>query len=447
MNVSNILSIGRLEACRRSPYFQAALLALVPVAKPGLGTVASTADFLFLYDPETIKQWAKENDAYIPFAFFHELMHCILKHTERCGSRQPKLWNVACDLWINEQAVAAGYVMPPGGVLPATFDFPGNLTPDEYYSLLLKKQEEMEKESGKSEPGEGESGEGESGDGDGDGDGEKGEGSSGGLCPDKPTLGGGWCGSCAGHPVPDEPTGGEASEMGGRSEADVENIRRVTAEAVKDQGGKGRGNVPAGLLRWSEEVLGQPKIAWQTLLARATRNAIAYRPGAVDYRYSRVSRRQAACGFGPGRPIMPALIAPVPRVALVLDTSGSMGSEDIKAGLNEASGVLRAVGADIQFCACDSRVHELKKVRSAGELHKLVKGGGGTHFHPAFEALAKLKERPEVVVFATDGGGSAPAKPPKGMHVIWLLIGHHRCHPYFDGGEEWGQFIEIDDND
>jgi predicted metal-dependent peptidase len=432
-NVSNALSIGRLEACRRSPYFQAALLALVPIEKPGLGTVASTADFLFLYDPETIEKWVAENDAYIPFAFFHELMHCILRHQTRCGARQHKLWNVACDLWINEQAIEAGYVMPPGGLLPDTFKFEGNLSPDEYYALLLKKQEEQEEQKGKGEPGE---------DGEGEGGGGKGEPD---LTAKEPTLGGGWCGSCAGNPVPDEPSGDEAGEMGGRSEADVENIRRVTAEATKDYGQKGRGFVPGGLLRWSEELLGVPKIAWQTLLARATRNAIAYRAGAVDYRYSKVSRRQAAVGYGPGRPIMPALIAPVPRVALVLDTSGSMGHDDVKAGLAEAAGVLRAVGADIQFCACDAKVHEMKKVRSVGQLHGLVKGGGGTDFVPAFEALDRLKDRPEVVVFATDGGGGAPAKPPAGMHVIWLLIGHHKCHPYFAGDAEWGTFIEIDD--
>jgi predicted metal-dependent peptidase len=441
--VNNILSVGRLQACRRSPYFQAALLALVPVAKPGLGTVASTADFLFLYDPEVIEKWEKENDEYIPFAFFHELMHCVLKHQERCGTRQPKLWNLATDIWINEQAVAAGYVMPPGGVLPKTFNFASNLTPGEYYALLLKKQEEQEKQRQK-QKGKGK------GQGEGQGGGDKEDDGEGGgepdLTPGKPQMGGGWCGSCAGNPVPDEPEGDAAAEAGGRSEADVENIRRVTAESVKDHGSKGRGFVPSGLNRWAEEVLGTPKIAWQTLLARATRNAIAYRAGAVDYRYSRVSRRQAACGFGPGRPIMPALIAPVPRVALVLDTSGSMGHEDVKAGLTEAAGVLKAVGADIQFCACDAAVHELKKVRSAGQLQKLVKGGGGTSFVPAFEALAKLKERPEVVVFATDGGGDAPATPPKGMHVIWLLIGGHKQHPWFrDGAEEWGTFIEIND--
>ena len=146
-SVNTILSIGRLEACRRSPYFTSAILSLVPIAKPGLGTVASTADFLFLYDPAVIEQWAKENDAYIAFAYFHEIFHCILKHAARCGSRQPKLWNIATDLWINYQAVEAGYVMPKGGLLPATFEFDPNLTPDEYYALLLKMQEEQEKRS------------------------------------------------------------------------------------------------------------------------------------------------------------------------------------------------------------------------------------------------------------------------------------------------------------
>lgn len=447
-NVSNILAIGRLAACRRMPYLQSALLSMVPVETPGLGTVASTADLLFLYDPKTIEEWAAKSDAFIAFAWAHEIMHCILNHVGRCGTRDPRLFNVACDLWINAQLLEAGFVMPEGGLLPKNFGFADNLSPDEYYALLLKEKDEREGEGkgggsakGESDSPGGNSGSSESGEPGEDsksGGGGKGSEDDSGL-PSKPTLGGGWCGSCAGHAVPNEPKGEEAGELGARSEADAENVRRITAEAVKSAASSGRGFVPGGMKRWAEETLGTPKVAWQTLLARATRNAIAYRPGAVDYRYSRMSRRQAAVGYGPGRPVLPALVAPVPQVALVLDTSGSMGTAEVKAALTEASGVMRAVGADIQFCACDARVHELKKVRSPKELHALVKGGGGTDFRPAFDALKKQKTRPEVVVFATDGCGPAPTTKPAGMEVIWLLIGSYKRPPC-----EWGTVIEID---
>src|SRR5262249_32109685 len=83
--------------------------------------------------------------------------------------------------------------------------------------------------------------------------------------------------------------------------------------------GKQPGTVPAGLLRWAEEVL-NPKVDWRAVLAAELRRAVAEVCGAVDYSYRRPSRRASVTA----PVVLPALRRPVPEVAVVCDTSGSM---------------------------------------------------------------------------------------------------------------------------
>jgi predicted metal-dependent peptidase len=130
----------------------------------------------------------------------------------------------------------------------------------------------------------------------------------------------------------------------------------------------------------------------------------------------------------------------VPRVALVVDTSGSMGSREIEDALTEARGILEAVGAEVTFVACDADVHELRPVSTVRDAMRLLKGGGGTDFRPAFEALSAVKPRPEVVIFATDGYGPAPHVQPPGMNTIWLLVGGNKNPP-----AQWGECVVIKD--
>lgn len=445
MNIKQKLAVGRLTATRKAPYFSELLLNFVPHEAPGLGTVGCTKDMVFFYDPTVIKIWSVE---VITFAWWHESLHILLKSADRLQSRDPRIWNIATDLTINEQGQLAGFKIPEWAALPSKFELPSNLTADEYYDALCQKEpstvnkslealisHEMAFPSSPSAESESEAGSG-GGKGKAKESQEKGQGESGGNGPQKlPPMSGG-CGSCSGNHTPGEP---DSEESGGRSDSDINNISRRTAEAIAKHSNNGQGRVPRGLLVWAQSQLEPPKIPWQQKLARAVRSAIAYRPGAVDYRYSKMSRRQAAIGYGPGKPVLPALIAPIPRVSIILDTSGSMGPEELKLGLSEAAGILQAVGAEVIFCACDSAVHTLQKVRSVSQLSELIKGGGGTDFRPAFKAVMKQREKPEVIIFATDGMGPAPSSPPIGVKVIWLLIGSYKKSPC-----EWGEHIEID---
>jgi predicted metal-dependent peptidase len=79
---------------------------------------------------------------------------------------------------------------------------------------------------------------------------------------------------------------------------------------------------------------------WRRALAAELRKAVADTAGAVDYTYRRPSRRATAVG----NVVLPALRRPVPEVAVVCDTSGSMSDDLLAASLAEVDGLLRALG-------------------------------------------------------------------------------------------------------
>ena len=152
------------------------------------------------------------------------------------------------------------------------------------------------------------------------------------------------------------------------------------------------------------------------------------------------SRKQWGVGIGPGRPIFPVWFRPVPRVAMVLDTSGSMEKGDMEKVLIEGNGILRALGASMTFAVIDTKVHGMKEVSTVREAAAMLKGGGGTDFRPAFEALQALPQdkRPDLIVFGTDGCGTYPCVRPAGMNIIWLLVGSYTQQP------PWGTVIKVD---
>lgn len=398
-SATEILAAGRLIARRAAPYFRSLLLSFESRPAPGLGTVGCTASGILLFDPEFVSKRTPEEMGGL---WVHECMHRLQKHAERCGHRDGKTFNEAGDLTINPMVLDMGLKLPDGDaapMLPDQFGWERGLTADEYYDRLKKLPPDPNRGS------------------------------------NDPHAGGGFCGSCAGRPLPNEPP-----ESEGRSKAEQDRLCRQTAEAIREHAAKTRGNMPSDLVRWADDILSPPKVPWGSKLSRSIRSAIGWRAGAVQHRWDGPGRRQAGVGYGPGKPVMPRLRAPTPNVAIVVDTSGSMGQKEMSAALREANGALKAVGADVDFLSCDAQVHGLGKIRRIEDAMALCKGGGGTDFRPAFEALEKRRPKPEVVIFATDGYGPAPAEQPEGMKTIWLLIGGDKAPA------TWGEAIVVDDD-
>jgi predicted metal-dependent peptidase len=219
------------------------------------------------------------------------------------------------------------------------------------------------------------------------------------------------CGSGAdGTPRP-----GQGQDGLPRWQADL--LRRQVAQDVIAHG-KLPGSVPAGLLRWAEEAL-HPKVDWRAVLAAELRRAVAEVSGAVDYSYRRPSRRSAVTA----PVVLPALRRPVPEVAVVCDTSGSMTEDLLVMVLAEVEGLLRALGLtrQVRVLACDAAAAPAQRVSSARQVQLI--GGGGTDMGAGIAAAAALRPRPAVTVVLTDGYTPWPRLPPKGMRVVVGLLG------------------------
>ncbi|MGR6921866.1 vWA domain-containing protein [[Actinomadura] parvosata] len=172
-----------------------------------------------------------------------------------------------------------------------------------------------------------------------------------------------------------------------------------------------RGTASGGWRRWAERTL-RPEVDWRARLARLVRRGLAQASGRVDYSHARPSRRAAAAPSV----VLPALVRPLPRVAVVVDTSGSVARTVLEQALAELDGVLRATGHRwLEVICCDTEAYPAQRVRAAARV-ELV-GGGGTDLRPGFDAAAGA----DVVIVLTDGDTPWPARRPRPYVIVCLF--------------------------
>ncbi len=378
------LAAARLWAATRFPYLATGLFGAQVIAEAGSGTVSVDEGWRMHADPDLVAGWSA---AQLGSVLVHHVCHLLRMHGERAsaagvGREEAPAWVRAADAEINDDLVPAGLDLPGRPVLPRDLGSADGLLAEQYFEAIRGARTRDRSVPMAAKEGEEE-------------------------------AAAGWldCGSGAdGVPRPGEgPPGLPAWQ------ADL--LRRQVAQDVIAHG-KLPGTVPAGLLRWAEEVL-SPKVNWRRLLAAELRRAVAEVSGAVDYSYRRPSRRSAVSG----NVVLPALRRPVPEVAVVCDTSGSMTAELLADALAEVEGLLRAVGMarQVRVLACDTAVGPAQRVRSARQV-QLV-GGGGTNMGAGIAAAAALRPRPAVTVVLTDGYTPWPPQSPKGMRVVAGLLG------------------------
>lgn len=149
------------------------------------------------------------------------------------------------------------------------------------------------------------------------------------------------------------------------------------------------------------------KIDWKKLFSRHAKQVLEARPV-----FTRAPRRfPDLLGVVPGRLNRPAR----PRVMSVIDTSSSMSAATLEAISAQIESMARS--ADVCVVECDATVRAV--YRYEGRIRQ-VKGRGNTDFRPPLEKDFIRDQRPDVVVYFTDGGGKAPTRSPS-VPVIWCL--------------------------
>ncbi|MCU0262785.1 MAG: VWA-like domain-containing protein [Candidatus Nanopelagicales bacterium] len=212
----------------------------------------------------------------------------------------------------------------------------------------------------------------------------------------------------------------ELGDAGGLNPVAAEAVRR--AVAIEFQANPGRGDLPGDWGRWVSTIL-DPVVDWRNVLHAAVRRGLGWATGHTDYTYTRISRRQAAAG----QVILPALRRHVPRVGIVVDTSGSVDDGLLAQALGEIDGVLSALGVadpQVSVLAVDAALHAVTTVRRADAVR--LAGGGGTDMALGITAAQELRPPVDVILVLTDGRTGWPGHPAA-VPVIAVLIGRTRA--------------------
>ena len=184
------------------------------------------------------------------------------------------------------------------------------------------------------------------------------------------------------------------------------------------QGIAGRpGTAPKTWRRWAEEAFHPPQ-PWRELLGAAVRSAASGSGAGEDYSYGRPSRRSAGV---PGV-VLPSLRRRPPRVAVVIDTSGSVSDAELGGALLEVAAISRAVGGRrdlVTVLPCDAAAGVAYPLCRAEGIPLL--GGGGTDLRTGFARALRLQPRPDVIVVLTDGQTPWPDAPPPCRTVVGLF--------------------------
>ena len=431
-NERRLWAAARVWAAHQAPYMSSALLALDPVvvdqsedpdtARADLRCLPVDEQWHVYLDPEVL---AATDVPTAGFWLIHQVSHLLRHHAARYpgedeGAARPaptrtraqQCWNRAADCEINDDLVAGDAVAPSSAVRPSSLGLPDSLTAEEYWDrlggaeLLGRTQDASTNPGAPGAPGQNDATDANEANG---------------------PKGSGDCGSgCDGSERPWDAHAPGIGQTGRRL------VERDVARRIKDHQRR-RGNVSAGWQRWADEVL-EPTVSWQRMLASAVRLGVADVAGRVDFSYRKPSRRSSVTPDV----VLPSLRQPLPKVAMVLDTSGSMNDVMLSQSLAEVKGVLRGLGVGrryLRVVCCDASAFEAQKVLEARDVQLL--GGGGTDMGVGLAKAAELRPRPDLIIVLTDGFTPWPAEAPRGIKVIVGLMDPAGAVP------DWARTIPI----
>ncbi|MGA2030780.1 MAG: hypothetical protein ABSG68_00860 [Thermoguttaceae bacterium] len=232
---------------------------------------------------------------------------------------------------------------PDEGITPAKLDLPRNKTPEEYFALLLEQAEQEEEQRKQQQQqqqadtgneqapqtGEDEEAQDDQGEEQGQGVGQGGE-----DAEDPAEIGGS---AADGQPRPWE-DGPPSAENPGLAEHEQNIVEAAVAKAIEQyQQQRGCGSVPGGLARQAADLL-HPKVDPAKELLAKVQYAVGCTSGFGDFTYRKFNRRQPAGGA-----LLPAHVQPIPRVTVIVDTSGSMEKTDLATALGVIANALRSL--------------------------------------------------------------------------------------------------------
>jgi predicted metal-dependent peptidase len=208
-----------------------------------------------------------------------------------------------------------------------------------------------------------------------------------------------------------------------KDESERRQMEQDTIQEVMQAGNaaKNMGKLPAYVERWLEE-LRDSQLPWRELLAKFFK-AI----NKDDFSWNKANRRYLQEGW-----YLPALYSHnCGPVVLAIDTSGSIGEEELAEFIAELNGIIKfAKPSLVHVVYCDAKVQQVEKYTEHDDVRATKpKGGGGTAFEPVFEWVEENNITPECLIYLTDMYGSFPSKEPN-YPTMWVSTSDVKEAPF-----------------
>lgn len=378
-------------------YLNAALGALPPAPLNSAQTAFATDGAHLYYPPGWVLELYRKNRRYLPRAWLHSLLHCILRHPWLRDRRDPELWGLACDIAVEnvlDSLHTAATERPVGWVRQQTYARlrarGGFLAAGPIYQALAGSSA-AEREALRAEF---------------------------------------FCDSHRLWPAdPDSP----AAQIQGRQWEQMGRQTQLSMEQAGQQAGASDG---AQALQ-AQVQASRSRRSYRDFLRRFAvwREEARLDPDEFDLGYYTYGLRT----YGKLPLIEPLETRESKKIrdfVIVLDTSESTAGDLVKSFLRETFTLLKSQDSFFRQCRilvmqADNAVREETWLRDLEDLDRYTEGfrlvgGGGTDFRPAFARIEQLRaEGPlrdmQGALYFTDGKGTYPARRPP-FDVAFLFL-------------------------
>lgn len=416
MNVADEVSRGIVALLLKEPFYGHLLSGVVRRIDATVDTAAvslTPSGLHLIVNPQFFMKELKKDERVAVIK--HEALHLLFRHLYRplITRGDAVLFNIAADLVVNQHV--APWPLPKMAVTLGEFPDMGmevNQTLEWYYEKLKSLNEAAQSGTPTNSPVSEEAlkrvmGEPQQGDhsfwfsGGGEGFGEQG--------PDGQASGSGTV-----------LTEGIRSAM----EADLE---RHLMRARDQSASKGWGSLPAEIRTELEAIAArrQPQVDWKRTLRLFASSG--YRTAVV------ATQRRMSKRFG----TFPGIrIKRKQRLAVVIDTSGSIGEDVLKVFFREIHGIWKN-DAEVIVIECDADVQATYPYK--GKIPSAIKGGGGTSFDPALSWINSSRNGSfDACIYLTDGYASEPKVKPR-CPLLWVIT----ADGFVDKHLKFGRIIQL----
>ena len=344
---------------------------------------AYTDGYQINFSPKFLDELSKSE---LDFVMMHEIMHVVFKHCFRGRKTDPHLFNIACDIVVNSNILYSNN-MDLKSITLEKYGESMHLTPDkkegylytaeEVYNMLVKDEIKKGGKSNVSDDG-----------------------------------------------FDDHSHWEEVDDDFVMDEWE----RRVinAGETVKKRGETGCGKFPLGVERLIND-LKNATVDWKTLL----NDFISLEIG--DYSFTPPDRRLDGPFYMPDFNELVETTDDPKEILFMVDTSGSVNSEQITQAYSEIKGALdQFTSLEGYLGFFDTLVYEPKPFSSIEDVLEIIpKGGGGTSFFAVFSYVQKLEVKPKALVILTDGYAQFPPENVRnGIPVIWIINNDNVTPPW-----------------